>query len=75
MDLTNSKRPGPGDQGRRISLIFHHTSGKKEEQVVIFDSDATALPNGEPLIAKKWAERVNELLSHVKPSASFRVAI
>ncbi|MBO6495880.1 MAG: hypothetical protein JJ978_09965 [Roseivirga sp.] len=72
---TVKKRVGKEDYIDRISLVFYLISNNKEEQIIIFDSDATALPNGEPLMAKKWADRINELLKDVKSNAAFRVAV
>lgn len=72
---TVKKRVGKEDYIDRISLVFYLISSNKEEQIIIFDSDATALPNGEPLMAKKWADRINELLKDAKSNAAFRVAV
>jgi hypothetical protein len=58
----------------KVSLIFHPEPGKAQERIILFDSESTALPNGEPLMAKRWAERVNELLKDAKSGSIFRVA-
>lgn len=70
------KRVGKEDYFDRITLVFHpQVPGMSKENVVLFDSDATALPNGEPLMAKRWAEKINVMLKDVKPQPAFRIAV
>lgn len=74
--VSPKKRVAKEEYIDRITLVFHPSiAGAREEKIVLFDSDATALPNGEPLMAKRWAEKVNALLKDRKASTAFRVAV
>ena len=74
--ITLKKRLAKEEYLNKITLIFTTTSDDSQNHsIVLFDSDKTSLPNGEPMIAIRWVEKVSGIVQKRKPKMAMRKAV